>query len=76
MFVSERCSPFTTAGLTQMIERAAAAAGLELKAHPTCCGMPAATPANKGQPSIDYQYRSPHGPAEQVQGLLAGVIAL
>jgi integrase len=27
-------SPFTTAGLARMIERAAAAAGLEIKAHP------------------------------------------
>jgi site-specific recombinase XerD len=32
--VSERGSPFTTAGFAQMIERIAAAAGLELKAHP------------------------------------------
>jgi integrase len=34
VFVSERGSPFTTAGFARMIERAAAAAGLELKAHP------------------------------------------
>jgi site-specific recombinase XerD len=34
VFVSERGSPFTTAGLARMIERAAAGAGLELKAHP------------------------------------------
>jgi integrase len=32
--VSERGSPFTTAGFARMIERTAAAAGLELKAHP------------------------------------------
>jgi Phage integrase family len=32
VFVSERGSPFTTAGFARMIERAAA--GLELKAHP------------------------------------------
>jgi type 1 fimbriae regulatory protein FimB/type 1 fimbriae regulatory protein FimE len=34
VFVSERGSPFTTAGFARMIERAAASAGLELKAHP------------------------------------------
>jgi integrase len=49
VFVSERGSPFTTAGLARMIERAAAAAGLELKAHPHmlrhACGY---APANKG----------------------------
>jgi integrase len=33
VFVSERGSPFTTAGFARMIERAATAAGLELKAH-------------------------------------------
>jgi integrase len=34
IFVSERGSPFTTAGFARMIERAAASAGFELKAHP------------------------------------------
>jgi site-specific recombinase XerD len=34
VFVSERGSPFTTAGFARMIERAAEAAGLELKARP------------------------------------------
>jgi site-specific recombinase XerD len=34
VFVSERGSPFTTAGFARMVERAAAAAGLELRAHP------------------------------------------
>ena len=34
VFVSERGSPFTTAGVARMIERAAASAGLDLKAHP------------------------------------------
>jgi site-specific recombinase XerD len=34
VFVSERGSPFTTAGFARMIERAAGAAGLDLKAHP------------------------------------------
>jgi site-specific recombinase XerD len=34
VFVSERGSPFTTAGFARMVERAAASAGLELKAHP------------------------------------------
>jgi integrase len=49
VFVSERGSPFTTAGLARMIERAAAAAGIELKAHPHmlrhACGYAL---ANKG----------------------------
>jgi site-specific recombinase XerD len=34
VFVSERGSPFTTPDFARMIERAAANAGLELKAHP------------------------------------------
>jgi integrase len=34
VFVSERGSPFTTAGFARMVERAAATAGLEIKAHP------------------------------------------
>jgi integrase len=49
VFVSERGSPFTTAGLARMIERAAAGAGLQLKAHPHmlrhACGYAL---ANKG----------------------------
>src|SRR5262249_9756590 len=34
VFVSERGAPFSTAGFARMIERAAAEAGLGLKAHP------------------------------------------
>jgi integrase len=49
VFVSERGSPFMTAGFARMIERAAAGAGLELKAHPHmlrhACGYAL---ANKG----------------------------
>ena len=49
MFVSERGSPFTTAGFARMIERVAAGAGLEIKAHPHmlrhACGYAL---ANKG----------------------------
>jgi site-specific recombinase XerD len=49
VFVSERGSPFTTAGFAQMIERAAASGRLELKAHPHmlrhACGYAL---ANKG----------------------------
>jgi integrase len=49
VFVSERGSPFTTAGFARMIERTAASAGLELKAHPHmlrhACGYAL---ANKG----------------------------
>jgi site-specific recombinase XerD len=49
VFVSERGTPFTTAGFARMIERAAAGAGFELKAHPHmlrhACGYAL---ANKG----------------------------
>ena len=49
VFVSERSSPFTTAGFARMVERAADAACLELKAHPHmlrhACGYAL---ANKG----------------------------
>ncbi len=34
VFVSERGTPFTTAGFARMLERAADAAGLKLKVHP------------------------------------------
>jgi len=48
--VSERGSPFTTAGFPRMVERAAAVAGLEPKAHPHmlrhACGYAL---ANKGR---------------------------
>jgi site-specific recombinase XerD len=49
VFVSERGSPFTTAGFARMIERAASGADLEIKAHPHmlrhACGYAL---ANKG----------------------------
>ncbi|MGP0088749.1 MAG: tyrosine-type recombinase/integrase [Xanthobacteraceae bacterium] len=49
VFVSERGSPFTTAGFARMLERAAIAAGIELKVHPHmlrhACGFAL---ANKG----------------------------
>jgi type 1 fimbriae regulatory protein FimB/type 1 fimbriae regulatory protein FimE len=49
VFVSERRSPFTTAGFARMVERAAASADIELKAHPHmlrhACGY---SLANKG----------------------------
>jgi integrase len=49
VFVSERGAPFSTAGFARMIERAADAAGLEIKAHPHmlrhACGF---TLANAG----------------------------
>jgi site-specific recombinase XerD len=49
VFVSERGSPFTTAGFARMVERAAVGAGLDLKAHPHmlrhACGYAL---ANKG----------------------------
>jgi site-specific recombinase XerD len=55
VFVSERgSSPFTTAGFARMIERAAAGAGLDLKAHPHmlrhACGYAL---ANKGHDTHD-----------------------
>src|SRR5215468_9909766 len=34
VFTSERCAPFSTAGLAKMIERAGIAVGLDFKAHP------------------------------------------
>jgi site-specific recombinase XerD len=49
VFVSERRSPFTTAGFARMIERAAAGAGLEHKAHPHMLRHPLRVRlANKG----------------------------
>jgi Phage integrase family len=84
--VSERGSPFTTAGFGRMIERAAAGAGLELKAHPHmlrhACGYAL---ANKGHDTRAIQgwlghrsitqHRRLHGAgAEPVQGLLERVI--
>jgi integrase len=87
VFVSERGSPFTTAGFARMIERAAAGAGLELKAHPHmlrhACGYAL---ANKGHDTRAIQGWLGHrsitstavysAGAEQVQGFLAGLSAL
>jgi hypothetical protein len=79
VFVSERGSPFTAAGLARMIERAAAGAGLELKAHPHIlrdgCGYAL---ANKGHDtratSVDHQHGRLRGAgAEPVKGFLAGL---
>jgi integrase len=85
VFVSERGSPFTTAGFARMIERAAASAGLEAEgppAHaPPCLRLrprqqEARHPGNPGlaRPSIDHEHCGLHGlGAEPVQGLLAGL---
>jgi site-specific recombinase XerD len=49
VFVSERRSPFTTAGFARMIERAAAGAGLEHKGAPHMLRHPLRVRlANKG----------------------------
>jgi hypothetical protein len=85
VFVSDRGTPFTTAGFARMIERVAVGAGLELKAHPHmlrhACGYAL---ANKGHDpraisgkvgaSLDHEHRGLYGRgAEPVQGFLAGV---
>jgi site-specific recombinase XerC len=86
VFVSERGSPFTTAGFARMIERAAAAAGLELKAHPhNAAPRLRLRPRQQGprhpcdpgmaRPSVDHEHRGLHGlGAQPVQGLLAGLM--
>jgi site-specific recombinase XerD len=55
-------SPFTTAGLARMIERAAAGAGLELKAHPHmlrhACGYALANKGHDTRRSRDGGHRS------------------
>ncbi len=72
VFVSERGTPFTTAGFARMIERAAVGADLELKAHPHmlqhACGYAL---ANKGhdtraiqvlaRSSLDHEHGSLYG---------------
>jgi integrase len=85
VFVSERGTPFTTAGFARMIERAAVGSGLEFKAHPHmlrhACGYAL---ANKGhdtpgdprvaRASVDHEHGGLYAPgAEPVQGFLAGV---
>jgi hypothetical protein len=79
VFVSERGSPFTTAGLARMIDRAASGAGQELKARPhmtpACLRLCSRQqeprhPGHAGmaRPSIDHQHRGLHGAgAELVQ---------
>jgi integrase len=61
VFVSERGSPFTTVGFACMIERAADAGGLEIKAHPHmlrhACGYAL---ANKGHDTRAVQGRLGH----------------
>jgi Phage integrase family len=84
VFVSERGSPFSSAGFARMIERAAAGGGLELKAHPHAaprlrlCSRQQG-PRHPGDPglartSVDHQRGPLHrASAEPVQGLLADV---
>jgi len=86
VFVSERGTPFTTAGFARMIERTASRGlGLELKAHPHmlrhACGYALANKRHDtraiqgwlGHRSL-YEYGGLHGPgAESVQGFLVGV---
>ena len=76
MFVSKRGTPFTSAGFARMIERAAAGAGVELKAHPH---MPAPRlrlrPRQQGprdagdpglaRPSVDHQHGGLYGVGAQ-----------
>jgi site-specific recombinase XerD len=61
VFVSERRSPFTAAGLARMIERAVAAGGLELEVHPHmlrhACGYAL---ANKGHDTRAIQGSPEH----------------
>jgi site-specific recombinase XerD len=56
VFVSERGTPFTTAGFARMLERAAAAAGIEIKVHPHmlrhACGFAL---ANRGHDTRSLQ---------------------
>jgi integrase len=62
VFVSERGSPFTTAGFARMIERAAASAGLELKAHPHmlrhACGYALANKGHEAPPASCQRTRA------------------
>jgi integrase len=61
VFVSERGSPFTTAGFARMIERAAAGAELEIKAHPHMLRHACATrwPTRATTPGRSQQSRPP-----------------
>jgi site-specific recombinase XerD len=56
VFVSERGTPFTTAGFARMLERAAEVAGIEIKVHPHmlrhACGFAL---ANKGHDTRSLQ---------------------
>jgi site-specific recombinase XerD len=56
VFVSERGTPFTTAGFARLLERAAEVAGLEIKVHPHmlrhACGFAL---ANKGHDTRSLQ---------------------
>jgi integrase len=85
VFVSERGSPFTTAGSARMIERAAASAGLEL--NPSAHAPPRLwiRPRQQGprhsgnpgmaRPSIDHAHCDLQGlGAKTAQGLLAGLM--
>jgi integrase len=85
VFTSERGTPFTTAGLARMIERAGIEAGFGFKAHPHtlrhACGY---VLVNKGHDTRALQaylghrnihHRSLHRDvADAVQGLLARLI--
>jgi type 1 fimbriae regulatory protein FimB/type 1 fimbriae regulatory protein FimE len=86
IFVSERGTPFTTAGFARMIERAACRGlGLELKAHPhmlrhalrlCACQQGARHPGDPGVVGapLDHEHGGVHGlGAESIQGFLERV---
>jgi site-specific recombinase XerD len=58
VFVSERGSPFSTAGFAKMMERAGAAAGFDFKAHPHmlrhACGFALANAGHDTRSLQDY----------------------
>ena len=75
VFVSERATPFTTAGFARMIERVARRGlGLELKAHPHmlrhACGYGL---ANKGHDTRAIQGWMVRAPVDHVDGGLHGL---
>jgi hypothetical protein len=86
VFVSERGSPFTTAGFARMVERATASQASTSRRIRICSAMPAATrlPTRDttrarsclARTSLDHQQGDLHGTGtESVQGYLAGLSA-
>jgi integrase len=73
IFVSQRGTPFTTAGFARLLERAAEKAKLEIKVHPLmlrhACGFKLANDGSDPRSLIAFKFVRLHDATENAYGL-------